>query len=110
MLNYLLKLLFFAKQLNVSYKVLPSTYTLKQQAKFFAQLTVASHDASITGWKLKYSALFWRPITAIRNGNGNVSAAIPTWTPLLGTPPHPEYASGHMFTAGAALQVRGERL
>ena len=61
-------------------------------------------DASIVGWRVKYGRLFWRPITAIRNGDG-VNTPITNWTPLLATPPHPEYASGHMFTVGAAYQV-----
>ena len=40
---------------------------------------------------------FWRPITAIRQGDG-VPADLPyvdaTWTPLLKTPAHPEHPSG----------------
>lgn len=91
-------------QLNISYKVLPSKLTLKDQTKFYAAFGVAISDASVVGWGVKYNTLFWRPITAIRNGDG-VNAPIPSWTPLLATPAHPKYASGHMFTVGAAYEV-----
>ena len=32
----------------------------------------------------------------------------PSWTPLLITPPHPEYPSGHAFITGAFMQVLTE--
>jgi hypothetical protein len=40
----------------------------------------------------------WRPITAIRlaDGDGNpATVADPDWTPLLTTPPYPDYPSGY---------------
>jgi hypothetical protein len=40
-------------------------------------------------WHIKYTRLFWRPVTAINQGDGTY-AADPTWTPFLATPPHPE--------------------
>lgn len=42
-------------------------------------------------WYIKYTRLFWRPITAITQGDG-VTPNDPTWTPFLTTPPHPECA------------------
>ena len=39
----------------------------------------------------------WRPITAIREGNDDPNprtAGLAGWTPLLGTPPYPDYVSG----------------
>ena len=55
-------------------------------------------------WHIKYTRLFWRPVTAIGQGDGT-NAADPTWTPFLATPPHPEcVASYHivLHVAGAA--------
>lgn len=45
-------------------------------------------------WHIKYTRLFWRPVTAINQGDGT-NAADPTWTPFLATPPHPEYDVSH---------------
>jgi hypothetical protein len=51
---------------------------------------------------------FWRPVTAIQeadtDGNPNTSAD-PTWTPLVPTPPIPDYDSAHSVEGGAAAQV-----
>jgi hypothetical protein len=35
----------------VTYQVLPSTLTIKQQAHFFARLGAALADASVAAWK-----------------------------------------------------------
>ena len=54
-------------------------------------------------WRVKYRELFWRPITALRTphtAGGKPSVNDPTWTPLLATPAHPEYPSGHQTTSG----------
>ena len=42
--------------------------------------------------RLKYTELFWRPITAITLGYGTKTTIEPKWYPMLPTPPHPEYA------------------
>ena len=56
----------------------------------------------------KYSYTFWRPITAIREDDGNpATVQDPTWTPLLATPGHPDYPSGHSCLSGAAGVVLG---
>jgi hypothetical protein len=54
--------------------------------------------------QVKYTTLAWRPITAFRAGYPGFTAA-PTWTPLLNTPAHPEYPSGHQVSVGALLEV-----
>jgi len=78
---------------------------LWQNARLFARLNVSMADAAIACWDSKYRYVFWRPITAIRDSsNANPD---PTWTPWLdyfptGTPPHPEYPSGHSTVSGAA--------
>ncbi len=81
---------------------------LAENARLFALLNIATADAAICSWDAKYAYDFWRPITAIRNADldGNAATeADPTWTPLLVTPPFPEYTSGHSTFSGAAATV-----
>lgn len=77
-----------------------------QTAELFALLNVAMADAGIAMWDAKYHFNFWRPVTAIpRAGEAENSLveAEPAWRPLLNTPPHPEYVSGHSgFSAAGA--------
>jgi membrane-associated phospholipid phosphatase len=79
-----------------------------QTARAFAALALVGADAFIGSWDAKYTYNWWRPVTAIRNADvdGNPqTAADPAWTPLLNTPPFPEYTSGHATYAGAAETV-----
>jgi hypothetical protein len=65
-------------------------------------------DAAIVSWDCKYVYNYWRPITAIQEADtdGNQDTiADPAWTPLLATPPFPEYTSGHSTFSGAAASV-----
>jgi hypothetical protein len=74
--------------------------SLAQDARLFALVNIASADARISGWETKYSDNAIRPITALNSTydpNG--------WQPLLTTPNHPEYDSGHSDTASAAFGV-----
>src|SRR5437870_2328196 len=68
----------------------------------------AEADAAICCWQAKYSYVLWRPITAIAfadlDGNA-ATAGDPTWIPLLITPAHPEYPSGHSSASGATTTV-----
>jgi hypothetical protein len=73
-------------------------------ARTFALMYLVAADASIVCWDAKYTFNFWRPITAIRNGDadGNTrTEGDPLWTPLLTTPQHPEYISGHSTNSAA---------
>jgi membrane-associated phospholipid phosphatase len=86
---------------------------LIDNARLFALLNVTMADAAIACWDSKYRYVFWRPITAIRAGDtdgNNSTDPDPTWTPWLdslppGTPPHPEYPSGHSTVSGAAAFI-----
>jgi hypothetical protein len=51
---------------NITLSLLPNSTDETQTAKVLAAVGVAIYDASIAGWKQKYTYLFWRPITAIR--------------------------------------------
>ncbi|HEV8610802.1 MAG TPA: phosphatase PAP2 family protein [Thermoanaerobaculia bacterium] len=82
--------------------------TLEENARLFALLNLAEADAAIVSWDCKYQFEFWRPVTAIVNGDLDPRADTekdPDWTPLLVTPPFPEYTSGHstFSSAGAAI-------
>lgn len=87
--------------------------SLSQNAHLFALLNVSMADAGIACWDSKYRYVFWRPITAINEGDADGNAATdpdPTWTPWLnffpaGTPSHPEYPSGHSSVSGSAAFV-----
>ncbi|MBW4494493.1 MAG: phosphatase PAP2 family protein [Oscillatoria princeps RMCB-10] len=79
--------------------------TLAENARLFALLNIAIADAGIVAWDAKYTYDFWRPITAIQQAESDSNpqtAGDPTWTPLLATPPFPEYVSGHSTFSGAA--------
>ena len=81
---------------------------LWQNARLFALLNLASADAYIADFQNKYLFEFWRPITAIRaaDGDGNPrTVAQPNWDSLVGTPPAPDYPSGHSGQGGAMSEV-----
>lgn len=78
-----------------------------ETARIMSQVTSAMADAAVLAWAEKGRYLLWRPITAIREGGFGV-AADPGWRPLVDTPNHPEYPSGHAtdcFTGAALLQA-----
>src|SRR4029450_6788814 len=58
-------------------------------ARLLAVAGMAMDDALIAVFDAKYAYNFWRPITAIRNAEGD--ARDPGWTPFIETPMHPEY-------------------
>jgi hypothetical protein len=72
-------------------------HKIGDSARLFALANMAGADALITGWDSKVTYVFWRPITAIREGanDGNpFTSADPTWQPLVNTPNYPDYTSG----------------
>jgi len=82
--------------------------TLSQNSRLFALMNVAMADAVISCWEAKYYYTFWRPITAIRlaGTDGNPDTIEDAgWTPLLTTPNHPDYPSGHATVSPAAAKV-----
>ena len=75
-----------------------------ENARLFAAATQAFDDALIAVFDAKYHYHFWRPITAVRNGDIDDNPATErdaAWTPLHDAPMHPEYPSGHAILAGA---------
>ncbi|MBC6462777.1 phosphatase PAP2 family protein [Actinomadura sp. HBU206391] len=79
-----------------------------QTARMFAMVDLSVADAGIACYNEKAAWSFWRPITAIQladtDGNPRTTPD-PTWTPLLVTPPFPEYTSGHACAGGARMSM-----
>lgn len=83
-------------------------HSLVENARLFALLNMAGADSQIACWYWKYRFNFWRPVTAIRAADSAKNAALksdPNWEPLLNTPAHPDYPSGHATYGGAAAEV-----
>lgn len=76
-----------------------SASNLEQATLAMAQLGMALNDAFSVCWKTKFIYNSERPITYIQE---NID---PTWTPLLATPPFPDYTSGHSTQSGAMQRV-----
>ena len=82
-------------------------------ARMFAAVDMSEADAIISVWHAKYLYGFWRPITAINlaDTDGNpATTADPNWTPLLTTPPYPDYVSGYSGLTGAFTQALQDAL
>ena len=79
--------------------------SLEQNALIFALTDIAEADARIEVWGGKYGYLFWRPVTSLNaEADGSVKD-YSKWTPLLNTPAHPSYPSGHSATVTAGYEV-----
>ncbi|MCX7299986.1 MAG: vanadium-dependent haloperoxidase [Rhodobacterales bacterium] len=72
---------------------------LDRQVEVLAKLGITVADAFIANWKMKYEYDLLRPVTYIRRVLDD------KWSPLLITPPFPEYPSGHSTQSGAAATV-----
>ena len=75
--------------------------SLVEEARLFAMVNIAGADTLINCWSDKEAFSFWRPITAIHEGDndGNRRTDGDTgWTPFFppsGTPPYPDHPSGY---------------
>lgn len=79
-----------------------------EAARLFALLHIAIADAYISVFDSKMHYNYWRPITAIHEGenDGNPDThGNPDWQATLATPPVGEYPSAHALTGSAAGQV-----
>ncbi len=68
---------------------------LAQAAEAYGRAGIADADALTAIWQAKYRYNLVRPVTYIRR------VIDPTWTPLLPTPPFPEYVSAHSGQSAA---------
>lgn len=89
----------FARQIAIR-----KNMSVVDAARFMALVTMAEMDALIAVFDAKYHYTFWRPITAIRNGDIDGNSATEreaTWQPMDTTPLHPEYPCAHCIGSGA---------
>jgi hypothetical protein len=70
-----------------------------------AKTGIALNESAINCWKIKYNLLQERPVRYIRNVLGHT-----TWNPQFGTPPHPDFPSGHSQVGGAFATVMNSLL
>lgn len=81
---------------------------LTRNARLLAISMQAMDDALIAVADAKYHYKFWRPITAIRNGDidGNdATERDASWTPFIDTPMHPEYPCAHCILSATVATV-----
>ena len=81
---------------------------IARNARLYAAVAQGMDDAMIAVFDAKYHYGFWRPVTAIRNGDRDGNDATErdaAWTPLLDAPLHPEYPSAHSILAAAVGTV-----
>jgi hypothetical protein len=96
---------------NEAARILATTHggSLEVNALVFALVDIAVADARIAVWDAKYTYKFWRPVTALNaNPNGTVTNSYTAWAPLIVTPAHPEYPSGHSGTVAAGIAILKE--
>jgi hypothetical protein len=77
-------------------------------ARLLALANLATADAFICAFESKKFFAFWRPITAIREGDsdGNdLTVGDPNWTPLITTPNYPDYTSGANNVTSAMTRI-----
>jgi hypothetical protein len=88
--------------------VLEKNMSIVDGARVMALFSMALSDAYTAVFDAKYEYQFWRPLTAIRNGDIDGNPATDreaTWLPLDNTPMHPEYPCAHCIQSGAATAV-----
>lgn len=81
---------------------------ITRNARLYMAVTQATDDAMIAVFDGKYHYNFWRPITAIRNGDidrNDKTERDASWTPFINTPMHPEYPCAHCIVSGAVGTV-----
>jgi hypothetical protein len=88
--------------------------SIGKNARLLALYSIAAADAAIAVWDTKYFYNYWRPITAIREGDNDLNdetVGDPSWTPFIQsahfpagsqTPAYPDYTSGANGLTGAA--------
>ena len=81
---------------------------LMEKARLFALASLATADGFIAVFDAKYTYNFWRPVTAIRNGDMDGNDATErdaAWEPLIPTPLHPEYPCAHCISESSSASV-----
>jgi hypothetical protein len=82
--------------------------SIVDSARLFALAAVAREDALIAVFDAKYHYEFWRPVTAIRNGDTDDNSATErdaAWQPIDATPMHPDYPCAHCISSASLVGV-----
>jgi hypothetical protein len=82
--------------------------SLSKNARALALLNMASNDSLVASFWTKYHYKFWRPETAIFEGNldGNARTdADPSYKPYILTPCFPSYPSNHGSASDGAAEI-----
>ena len=100
----------FGVQFNRAIRELAAIHVprIGDRARLYALANLAGADALITSWDSKKHYNFWRPMTAIQEGemDGNPNTAgDPTWLPFTNTPPYPDYTSGANSVTAAMMRT-----
>jgi hypothetical protein len=82
--------------------------SLVEDARLFAMLNVSGADTIINCWNEKRFHSFWRPITAIHEGDNDGNKRTigdANWTPLEPTPPYSDHTSGYNCVTGSLMNA-----
>jgi hypothetical protein len=82
--------------------------SVTENARAFALLNMALSDGGVAVLETKYHYNFWRPETAIQNGDVDGNARTepdPSFKPFIVAPCFPSYPSGHATTSYAAREI-----
>jgi len=74
--------------------------SLIEGARAYAEMFIATNDASVGCFKAKYTYNMMRPVTYIQRVMNH-----PEWSPMINTPPHPEYPAAHAVLSMAAATI-----
>jgi PAP2 superfamily. len=93
----------FVRQLAIAKQM-----SVLDSARFMTLVAIGLNDAYIAVFDAKYHYNFWRPVTAIRNGdidNNPATDREATWQPIDNTPMHPEYPCAHCIVSGTVAGI-----
>ena len=77
--------------------------SLEKAAYAYALSGIALNDTWISSWRTRYTYNVLRPISYIQTVMGYTD-----WTPVIPTPPHPEYPGGHGALSSSVAEVLTE--
>jgi hypothetical protein len=95
---------------NRTFRVISETQrlTLAEEARLFAMLNIAAADSLINCWDDKAFWSFWRPTTAIHQGDNDGNRRTvgdPAWTSFIPAPPYPDHPSGYTCNSAAYMHT-----
>jgi len=88
--------------------IISKQMSVLDSARLMTLVAIGLNDTIMAVLDAKYHYNFWRPITAIRNGDidGNLATdREATWQPIAITPMHPEYPCSHCSQSGAIAAI-----